>query len=66
MASIGIVLIIALFTDGMYDMVFGMASTVDLTMLKVLLLVFLLIYILYTALVYFITNKKLTKGINID
>ena len=66
MVSIGIVLIIALFTDGMYEMVFGMTSAVDLTMLKVLLLVYLLIYSLYTALVYFITNKKLTKGINID
>lgn len=62
-----IVLIIwSLFDKELHGVVFGGNSNIDFSLIKVLMIFSIIIYVIYIMVLYYLSNKKLTKGINID
>jgi len=64
--SMVLMLIVSIFSEGLRGLMFGGTEQVELSLLSGILWFSLFIYLAYTVVLYFITNKILRKGINID
>ena len=66
MASLLIIMFISLFSDGLYNIIFSQNQAVDFKLLKLMIIIAAIIYLIYNILLYFLMNKKLNKGVNLD
>lgn len=64
--SVVALICMSLFDEGLRGIILGGTGVIDFTLLKVLIAFAMIIYLVYIVVLYFITNKKYTKGINID
>ncbi len=60
-----IIFIVSLFNKSIFDVVFK-ASNMNSSSLVILLTIGIIVYSIFTIALYFITNKKFNKGVNID
>ena len=64
--SLLIMFIASMFNDSLSGLLFGNTFQIELSILKGLMLGAVFIYLVYCVVLYIITNKILSKGINID
>lgn len=64
--SIVLMMIIAIFNEDLNNIMFKGSEVVNYNLFKSLILIVTILYTLYSGIVYYISNKKLSKGINID
>lgn len=64
--SIVLMMIIAIFNDDLNNIMFKGSEVVNYNLFKSLILIVTILYTLYCGIVYYISNKKLSQGINID
>lgn len=64
--SIILMMIFSIFNQDLFDIMFKGSEMVNYNLFKSLILIVTILYTLYSGIVYYISNKKLSKGINID
>lgn len=64
--SIILIFFVSIFNKELNEILFNGGESIDISLLKGLVIVFILIFIIYSLIIYYFSNKKLLKGINID
>ena len=64
--SIILMMIFSIFNQDLFDIMFNGSEIVNYNLFKSLILIVTILYTLYSGIVYYISNKKLSQGINID
>ena len=59
-------MIFSIFNQDLFDIMFKGSEVVNYNLFKSLILIVTILYTLYCGIVYYISNKKLSQGINID
>jgi hypothetical protein len=64
--SIILMMIFSIFNQDLFDIMFNGSEVVNYSLFVSLLLISTILYAVYCGLLYYLSNKKLSKGINID
>lgn len=64
--SLGIFMICSLFSKDLYNIIFEANTVIKFEILKSLLIVSIILYTVYTTIIYLMSNKKYTSGIEIE
>lgn len=64
--SLLIFIIISLFNEDLFNILFNGVETVEFSLFKVIVVFVTILYVIYCIILYYFSNKKLSKGINID
>ena len=64
--SLILIVIMSLFNEGLASVVLGGSTVIEFGLLKFLMIYVCVVYVIYIAVLYYINNKILSKGINIE
>ena len=64
--SLVVMIISALFSQDIFDVMFNQAQTINMNTFIILLIISLSLYVIYSVVLFVLSSKKLSKGINIE
>lgn len=64
--SLVVMIITALFSQDIFDVMFNQAQTINMNTFIILMIISLSLYVIYSVVLFVLSSKKLSKGINIE